>query len=122
MDQQAGFGLGRARLYWTDTDIISGQEGERLMAIKRAVLESGVGTRVEASVTFNGEKHYFDLTVEPQRDHAGSIQGGTCASTDITPMKRARVFCRLVPNLPSISPIEKSARSSRISVRTTDEP
>ena len=72
----------------TDLEIVGGPEGERLMAIKRGVLESGVATRAEAIVTFNAEKHYFDLTVEPLRDEAGTIQGVTCACTDITPMKR----------------------------------
>ena len=73
----------------TDTDIIGGAEGESLMAVKRAVLESGVRTRVETVVTFNNEKRHFDLTVEPLRDRAGAIQGVTCACTDNTPMKRA---------------------------------
>ena len=40
-------------------------------------------------MTFNGERHYFDLTVEPMRDSSGTIQGVTCCVTDITPMKRA---------------------------------
>src|SRR5262249_23641167 len=73
----------------TDTDILGGPEGEQLMAVKRAVLESGVGTRTEAIVTFNSDKHYYDLTVEPMRDRTGAIQGVTCSATDITPMKRA---------------------------------
>jgi PAS domain S-box-containing protein len=73
----------------TDLGIISGPDGERLMAIKRSVLESGVGARVEADFTFHDEKYYFDLTVEPLRDSAGIIQGVTCACMDVTPMKRA---------------------------------
>jgi PAS domain S-box-containing protein len=73
----------------TDMDILGGPEGEQLMAIKKAVLENGVGTRTEPIVTFNGEKHYYDLTVEPLRDSTGAIQGVTCSATDITPMKRA---------------------------------
>ena len=73
----------------TDREIIGGPEGEELMAIKRAVLDSGVGRRVEAVVTFKGERHYYDLTVEPMRDSTGSIQGVTCCATDITPMRRA---------------------------------
>ncbi|MFL6351388.1 MAG: ATP-binding protein [Bryobacteraceae bacterium] len=72
----------------TDSDIVGGEDGERLTAIKRAVLESGVGARVETSVTFQGETHYFDLNVVPMRDDVGAIIGITCACTDITPMKR----------------------------------
>ena len=73
----------------TDADIVGGVEAERLTAIKRAVLESGVGTRVEVTVTFKGEARYFDLNVAPLRDDVGAIIGITCACTDITRMKRA---------------------------------
>ena len=73
----------------TDIDVVGGRDGEQLMAIKRAVLENGVGSRTEPIVTFNGETHYYDLTVEPMRDSTGAIQGVTCSATDITPMKRA---------------------------------
>ena len=73
----------------TDKEIVGGPEGEELMIIKRAVLDSGVGRRVETVVTFKGERHYYDLTVEPMRDSTGSIQGVTCCVTDITQMKQA---------------------------------
>jgi PAS domain S-box-containing protein len=73
----------------TDQELVGGPEGDDLTGIKRAVLDSGTGRRVETSVTFNGERHYFDLTVEPMRDSVGSVQGITCCCTDITPMKRA---------------------------------
>ena len=73
----------------TDMEILGEADGQRLTAIKRAVLESGVGTRVETTVTFRGEVHYFDLNVAPMRGDAGAIQGITCACTDITAIKRA---------------------------------
>jgi len=73
----------------TDMEILGEADGHKLTAIKRAVLESGVGTRVETPVTFGGEVHYFDLNVAPMRGAAGDIQGITCACTDITAMKRA---------------------------------
>lgn len=73
----------------TDQEIVGGPEGQKLMTIKRAVLDSGVGTRSEAAITFNGERHDYDMTVEPMRDGAGAIQGITCCVTDITPIKRA---------------------------------
>ena len=84
----------------TDKEIVGGPEGDELMAIKRAVLDSGVGRRVETVVTLKGERHYFDLTVEPMRDSTGSIQGVTCSATDITPTKeslleRERLIARL---------------------------
>ncbi len=72
----------------TDEEILGGDEGARLSAIKRKVLETGVGSRTETIVTYQGEPHYFDLTVEPLRDTRGEIVGVTCASSDVTPMKK----------------------------------
>jgi PAS domain S-box-containing protein len=71
----------------TDMDLLDPKEGEHLTAIKQQVLRSGIGTRTEISVTFQGETHYFDLTVEPLLDHKGVCVGLTCAATDITQLK-----------------------------------
>lgn len=43
---------------------------------------------METIVTFRGEPHHFDLTVEPLRDAHSDIVGITCASADITPIKQ----------------------------------
>ena len=72
----------------TDAEIVGGQEGARLTAIKQEVLRSGQGTRAEIAVTFQGETHYFDLVVEPLRDAHGTLLGLTCSSSDITPAKK----------------------------------
>ena len=73
----------------TDAEIVGGEEGDRLIAIKQAVLQSGEGVRTEVSITFGDEKHYFDLTVEPLYSRQGALLGITCAAVDITPMKQA---------------------------------
>jgi len=75
----------------TDAEIVGGDEGDRLTAIKQAVVRSGIGTRTETTVTFQGETHYYDLTVEPLRDAQGAIAGVTCSAVDITPLKQAAV-------------------------------
>jgi len=75
----------------TDGKIVGGQEGDRLTAIKQGVLRSGIGTRTETTVTFQGETHYYDLTVEPLREAHGVIAGVTCSAVDITPVKQAAV-------------------------------
>jgi len=80
---------GQDYLGHTDAEIVGGEEGDRLMAIKRGVLRSGIGTRAEATVTFLGETHHFDLTVEPLRDPLGVIVGVPCATTDMTALKQA---------------------------------
>ncbi len=69
----------------------NGEEGALLMAIKQEVLSTGIGIRTETTVTFQGETHYYDLTVEPLRDALGVVVGVTCAAADITYLKQAAV-------------------------------
>jgi PAS domain S-box-containing protein len=73
----------------TDGEIIGGEEGARMTSIKQGVLDSGLGTRVETTLTCGDETRYFDLTVEPLRDSRGAIIGLTCAASDVTPLKQA---------------------------------
>jgi PAS domain S-box-containing protein len=73
----------------TDAEIIPGPDGQHLTSIKRAVLESGVPTHVEVSVTFKGNTHFFDLNIVPMRDDRGVVTGIIGACTDITNIKRA---------------------------------
>jgi PAS domain S-box-containing protein len=75
----------------TDAQIVGGAEGTNLMAIKQKVLQSGIGSRTETTVTFQGEVHHFDLTVEPLRDDRGVVAGVTCAAADVTPLRQALV-------------------------------
>jgi PAS domain S-box-containing protein len=67
-----------------DAELLTAEDAQRLTAIKRQVLTSGVGTRLETSITFNGYVRYLDLTVEPIRDRCGEIVGITCVAIDIT--------------------------------------
>jgi len=73
----------------TDAEIVGGEEGVRLMALKQDVLQRGIGTRTETTITFNGETHHFDLTVEPLCNALGVVVGVTCAAADVTALKRA---------------------------------
>ena len=59
----------------TDAEIIGGEEGARLTAIKQEVLRTGMGSRTEVTFTFEDIKHYFDLVVEPFRDAGGKLLG-----------------------------------------------
>ena len=55
------------------------------MAIKqKASCRAGSGTRTETTITFTGETHHFDLTVEPLRNAFGVVIGVTCAAADVT--------------------------------------
>ena len=71
----------------TDAEIVGDQEAARLTAIKQEVLRTGVGSRTEVSVAFEGVIHYFDLIVEPLRDAGETLLGLICSATDITSSK-----------------------------------
>jgi len=73
----------------TDEQIIGIADGTRLTALKRPVLESGIGTRKEWSFSWRGELRVYDINIQPLRNEAGEVTGITCASTDITERKRA---------------------------------
>jgi PAS domain S-box-containing protein len=70
----------------TDAEIVGGEEGARLTAIKQEVLGTGVGSH-RVNVAFEGAIHYFDLIVEPLRDARGTLLGLICSATDITSLK-----------------------------------
>ena len=72
----------------TDMEVVGGEEGARLTAIKQSVLDSGAGVRTECAVPFMGQTHYFDLNIEPLFDSRGILTGITCACTDVTPLKQ----------------------------------
>lgn len=73
----------------TDEEIIGTYNGSRLSALKRPVLTTGVGVRKEWSFVHRGEKRDYDINIQPLRNETGEIVGITCASTDITELKRA---------------------------------
>jgi len=73
----------------TDKELLPADDAEKLMHIKRKVLESGIGTREETKTTIQGNDYYYDLTVEPLRDSSNAIIGITCVAIDITERKQA---------------------------------
>jgi PAS domain S-box-containing protein len=74
----------------TDADLFDhGEEADNLMALKRRVMESGVGAREEVRIRCKGEERVFDLTVDPLRDPSGRVEGVTCAAVEVTDRKRA---------------------------------
>ncbi|MBD2129265.1 PAS domain S-box protein [Microcoleus sp. ZQ-A2] len=67
-----------------DCELFGTEDGQRLTAIKRQVLTTGVGSREETSITINGDIRHYELTVEPLLGSKGDITGITCAAMDIT--------------------------------------
>ena len=78
----------------TDLELLPTPEGERLMAIKQRVLDSGVGAREEVTVTLPDGARCYDLVIEPQRDVDGSITGVAGVSVDITERKQQEALLR----------------------------
>ncbi|MEH2174046.1 hybrid sensor histidine kinase/response regulator [Nostoc sp.] len=72
-----------------DLDIVPVEDAQHLIAIKRGVLTTGIGTREEVSITIKDTTRYYDLTVEPLRNQTQEIVGVTCASIDISERQAA---------------------------------
>jgi len=68
----------------TDAEIMGEKAARPLTALKRRVLDTGVGAREELLVEWRDRSGWFDLTVEPLRDQAGTLVGITCAAIDLT--------------------------------------
>ena len=76
----------------TDWDILERDLADRMGAIKRQVLDTGIGVRVEMPTRLNdSDAEVFDLIVEPLRDGAGSVVGLSCAGVNITELKRSEM-------------------------------
>jgi PAS domain S-box-containing protein len=65
-----------------------------LEALKRRVLETGVGSRQEIAFSNKGEERYFDLTIDPLLDNSGALIGITCAALDITDRRSSEMVVR----------------------------
>jgi hypothetical protein len=85
---QAVVHIDRDMLGQTDGELFPAGEADRLTQIKARVLMTGTGLRQEVSRTAGGEKHFYDLTVEPVRDPQGRITGITGAAMEVTERKR----------------------------------
>jgi PAS domain S-box-containing protein len=72
----------------TDEELNDPKNILELVALKRSVLETGIGTRQEIQLRYQGGTHFYDVTVEPLRNEKGEISGLTVAAIDITERKR----------------------------------
>lgn len=70
----------------TDWDILDHELADRMGAVKRRVLETGIGERVEMpSVANDPTAEFFDLAVQPLVDeNSGNIIGLSCTGIDVT--------------------------------------
>ena len=72
----------------TDADLLPAEDAATMTAIKRHVLESGIGTRKEVRTTIGDRAFFYDLNVGPLHDAVGNIVGITCSSMEISERKR----------------------------------
>ncbi len=71
-----------------DLDLIpEADEAAEVEQIKRSVLETGSGTRVEIPVHIDGIERCYDMTLEALRDAQGNITGIVGVALDITARK-----------------------------------
>jgi signal transduction histidine kinase len=62
---------------------------DQVIAVKRRVLETGVGTRTEIRLGEDADARWYDLTVEPIRAPSGGVEGLIASSLEITDHKRS---------------------------------
>ncbi|MEO7135986.1 MAG: PAS domain-containing protein, partial [Vicinamibacterales bacterium] len=86
------------------------EDAARLEAIKRAVIDTGRSSRQEVAVRDAGVVRYFDLSVRPQRDAAGTIIGVTCAALEISERKRVESNLSFLSTLTAaLTPLSSTA-------------
>ncbi len=93
----------------TDADLLPAVDAARLTAVKRRVLDSGVGTRHKIQETIEGKPCFHDLTVEPLYDAAGRIIGITGASIAIAEQQLQDLTDTPVQELPPV-PVKDESR------------
>ena len=77
-----------------DEDLLPAEQAAPLTALKRRVLDTGVGDTGEVAVESGGIKYVYNLVVEPSRDPGGKVVGVTVAAMDITATKQAEADLR----------------------------
>lgn len=75
----------------SDDELFSTSIAEQLTKIKQKVLETGIATRQEVSVTLGEEVRYYDLLVEPLKIGEDVIQGLSCVAVNLTERKQAEL-------------------------------
>ncbi len=78
----------------TDADLFPPDDAARLIALKRAVLETSTERREQLWLTSGGQRVFLDLYLEPMRDASGQVTGIRIATVDLTQMKLAEEALR----------------------------
>ncbi len=91
IDGPAGGPFTSACIGRLDAEVLPGEAGERLGAVKRDAIESGVPRQVCVDVPTDAGVRTLEVTATPRRDGHGRITGVLSAAVDITEIRRAQV-------------------------------
>jgi two-component sensor histidine kinase len=80
----------------TDDELLPPEAARQMREVKQRVVASGVSRRTELVLTADGERHWYDLTVEPLRAVDGNIIGTTSAAIDITHRKQGEQLMEML--------------------------
>jgi PAS domain S-box-containing protein len=67
-----------------DAEIYPPQTAEQLTRLKREVISSGSRVRSEIAIERDGATRYFDVTLEPLRDHDDAVTGVMTVAFEVT--------------------------------------
>ncbi len=67
-----------------DEELMPPEEAAELTALKRSVIDNGLGTRKEMRINHPGGWKIYDLTLEPLKNEQGQIVGLSGAAIDVT--------------------------------------
>ena len=73
----------------TDTDLFAPEDAERLISLKREVMETGKEKADSFWITSNGSRMFLDIFVEPVQDEKGEVSSIGIATVDLTGSKLA---------------------------------
>jgi hypothetical protein len=71
----------------TDAELFGDEDGARQTAIKEEVLRIRSESHAEVTLSLKGERHHFDVVVEPLRDLKGQVVGVLGSAVDTTSLK-----------------------------------
>ncbi len=74
----------------TNAELFDPETARRLEAVKRPVLETGIGRREEVRLEIDGREQVLDVNVEPLVGEDGTVMGIICAAIDVTESCRIR--------------------------------
>lgn len=78
----------------TDREILPPDTADKIIALKRAVIQSGAPKTMEVALSTEVDERTYQLTIEPLNDEAGDVAGVISVAVDITEGKRSEDHLR----------------------------